>query len=165
MRPAAVATLALFAVALVACDKTLLGLPRVPLSVLSPDGRSVASVRNHVTIDPPDQSVWLDSNGETTRLRRLGPDSDWCDTIVWSADSSTVAFLVQGARLITADRASHHVVSEKWLTDWRGEYPPYRAARDLRLSEDGREARYRDCGQAPVRFTQPGCVDRVMLVR
>ena len=67
-------------------------------------------------------------------IRRLGGDADWCNTIVWSADGSTVAYLVQDARLVTVDAASGSIVSEKWLTDWKGEYPPGRVVRGLALS-------------------------------
>lgn len=128
------------------CDEEQLGLPRMPLSVPSPDGRAVAFVRNHVTIDPPDQSVWLaEGDGEPKRIRRLGGDSDWCNTIVWSADGSTVAFLIQDARLLTVDRRSGNVVSEKWLVEWQGEYPPAGWVTGLTLSEDGREAFFQSC--------------------
>ena len=136
----------------------MLGLPRVPLSVMSPDGAAEAFVRNHPNIDPPSQSVWLRVGSTTRLLQNLGPDSDWCNTIVWSGDSSTVGYLVQDARLLTADRASGRIVSEKWLTDWRGEYPPYRVVLDLTLSADGREARFRDCAR-PVRYGFDGAGD------
>jgi hypothetical protein len=129
-----------------ACTREQLGLPRVPVSVTSPDGRFVAFVRNHPNVDPPAQSIWLQSTGASAaKLKALGGDSDWCDRIVWSADSSTVSYLVQGARLITVDALTGRVLSEQWLTDWQGEYPPHRRVRDLSLSPTGNEARYRDC--------------------
>ncbi|MGZ8868402.1 MAG: hypothetical protein ACXW2P_08660 [Thermoanaerobaculia bacterium] len=148
---------------LLRCDKEQLGLPRVALSVTSPDGRAVAFVRNHPSIDPPEQSVWLSVDGRARQLRRLGPDSDWCNTIVWSADGSTVGFLVQDARLLTFDRASGQFVSEKWLTKWQGEYPPHNVAVNLGLSADGREAIYRECGRRPGSLA--GCTDRNMQIR
>jgi hypothetical protein len=75
----------------------------------------------------------------------LGPDSDWCNLVVWSPDSSTVAFLIQDARLITVDAASQMVISYKWLTAWQGEYPPYQMAVSLTLDARGTEARFRIC--------------------
>ncbi len=117
----------------------------MPVSATSPDGGAVAFVRNHPNIDPPAQSIWLRTGGSSHRLKQLGGDSDWCNRVVWSADGSTAAFLVQDARLITVDRASRRIVSEKWLTEWKGEYPPYRVVTALSLSADGREARFREC--------------------
>lgn len=143
------------------CDKEMLGLPRVPLSVPSPDGRAVAFVRNHVTIDGPDQSVWLvDGDGKAKRIRRLGGDSDWCNTIVWSADGSTVGYLIQDARLLAVDRRSGNVLSEKWLVEWQGEYPPYRYVTNLALSADGREAIFQSCQRRVRGGFRPGsCTD------
>jgi hypothetical protein len=129
-----------------ACTREQLGFPRTPVSAVSPDGRFVAAVQNHANIDPPSQSIWLGPvKSFATRLQKLGPDSDWCNLIVWSPDSSTVSYLVQDARLITVDAQSARIVSEKWLTDWKGEYPPYRIVRNLALSADGHEAMFQDC--------------------
>lgn len=157
-----------------ACNAEQLGLPRYALIAGSPDGAARAFVRNHPGIDPPTQSIWIAEGDAETRLARLGPDSDWCNTVVWSADGSTVAFLIQDARLITADRASRRIVSEKWLTEWKGEYPPYRAVVGLTLSPDGREARYTDCARSvrygmaappPDASSLRGCVERVAAIR
>jgi hypothetical protein len=145
------------------CDQKQLGLPRVALSVTSPDGRAVAFVRNHPSIDPPEQSVWLSVDGRARRLRRLGSDSDWCSKIVWSADGSTVGFLVQDARLLTFDRASGQFVSEKWLTKWQGEYPPHYVAGILSLAADGRRAIYRECRRPA--GSGVNCTDRSMQIR
>jgi hypothetical protein len=124
------------------------------VSAVSPDGRFIASVRNHPNLDPPSQSIWLGPvKGSATRLKTLGPDSDWCNVIVWSPDSSTVSYLVQDARLITVDAHSARIISEKWLTDWKGEYPPYRIVRNLTLATDGHEALFQDCQR---RRTRPG---------
>ena len=137
-----------------ACTREQLGVPRTPVSVTSPDGQFVAFVRNHPNLDPPSQSIWLGAIGRSaTKLKTLGPDSDWCNTIVWSSDSSTVSYLVQDARLVTADARAMRMVSERWLTDWKGEYPPYRMVRDLSLSAAGHEAHFRDCKR---NMTSPG---------
>ena len=129
-----------------ACSARQLGFPRTQVSATSPDDNHLAFVRNHPDIDPPSQSIWVGRQGAQPRLiRQLGPDSDWCNTIVWAPDSSTVAFLIQDARLITVDASSQTVISDKWLTAWRGEYPPYQMAVDLTLGARGTEARFRVC--------------------
>lgn len=141
----------------------MLGLPRVAVSARSPDGLTVAYVRNHPTIDGPSQSLWLVRSGQPERqLRRLGEDSDWCNVIVWSADSSTASYLVQDARLITVDSRSGNIVSEKWLTEWRGEYPPNRIVGNLAHSGDGCNVTFRDC---PRRSAGQGCLEHELPVR
>ena len=95
VRPVLVAGLA---AAAMACEAAQLGWPPVPLRLPSPDGRVVAFVKNHPDVDPPNQSLWLQaSNRAATELARLAPDADWCNLIVWSADSRRVAFLVSDA--------------------------------------------------------------------
>lgn len=137
----------LIASASAACTTAQLGLPRSPVAVDSPDGLAVAYVRNRASLDPPDQSIWLRRDGRAMEVKRLAPDQDWCSRIVWSADSSTVAFLIQDLRLVTVDALSARIVSEQWLGEWNGEYPPHRVAQDLALSADGRHARLRDCAR------------------
>jgi hypothetical protein len=128
------------------CSKRQLGLPRVPLSSTSPDGRFVAQVHNHLSVDPPDQSIWIGSpHGTLRQIEHLGPDSDWCNTIVWSADSSTVAYLIQDARLRVVRAGSSATVFNNWIVERRGEYPPQLQVKDLTLSPDGKEATYRAC--------------------
>jgi hypothetical protein len=146
----------LLGVCMAGCSAGQLGLPRVPVSATSPDSGHVAFVRNHPNIDPPSQSIWLSAREGTARqIQRLGPDSDWCNLVVWSPDSSTVAFLIQDARLITVDAASQQIVSDQWLTPWQGEYPPYQMAIDLSLDRRGTEARFRLCER---HMTRPGYV-------
>jgi hypothetical protein len=130
---------------------------------MSPDGAFRVSVRNHRSFDPPDRSLWLQPRaGEDRLIRRLGGDGDWCRTIVWSADSSTVAFLVQDARIVVVHAATGMVLAEHWLVDPNGN-PTERTARSLRLSPDGRHASYRDCrrpGGHPRPFRLEPCVER-----
>ena len=154
--------MSILAILLAVCSLVVAGCGK-ELSVVSPDGGSVAFVRNHPVIDPPAQSIWLQIGPDAKLLRRLGPDSDWCNTIVWSSDSSTVAFLVQDARLLVADRHSRRIVSERWLTEWNGEYPPYRIVESLTLSADGREAVFRDCNR-PLRRSRD-CSERRVVIR
>jgi hypothetical protein len=108
------------------------------LVVPSRDGRRTASVRNHWSIDPPRQTLWLDD----TRVATLGEDMDWCRTVVWSEDGSTVAYLVQDAKLIVVDAASGSPTSSRWLVEQDG-YPSTHEVRNLTI--DGASARYRSC--------------------
>jgi hypothetical protein len=123
-----------------------MGCTRTHLTVQSPDQQMVALVLSHASIDPPSQSLWLGPvNGSPRKLLRLSEDQDWCNTVVWSADSSTVAFLVQDARLLAFDR-SGRLLLNRWLVDHR-DYPPRELARDLSLSVDGSVATFRPCAR------------------
>ena len=140
------AAIILLVINCLACSKAQLGLPRTPHSKESPDGRFVAFVRNHITVDPPDQSIWVGHAGASPRkIERLSADMDWCSTIEWSADSSTVAFVIRGGRLRVVDAANGRTLFNEWIVEWHGEYPPAIEIRDLTLSSDGRTARFRGC--------------------
>ena len=123
------------------------------LAVASPDGRHTASVRNHWSIDPPAQSLWIDDE----RIARLSEDQDWCRTIVWSRDGSTVAFLVQDANLIAADAVTRRNFFRQWLVDRDG-YPTSQLASGLRLSDDGRTASFRVCPRRRGECSEPRTV-------
>lgn len=128
------------------CKPIDLGFPRVHASAASPDGRFVALVRNHPTMDPPDQSVWLGPAGGSARMvQRLSGDQDWCDTIVWAPDSSLVGFLIQDARLLVARPATGQVVFDAWLVDQLGAYPPPFKAVDVAFLPDGSGVAFRPC--------------------
>lgn len=138
--------LVLLAVALAGCQPTTLGLPRVHASAASPDGRFVAAVRNHPTMDPPDQSLWLEPAGGSARMvLRLSADQDWCDTIVWAPDSSLVGFLIQDARLVVARPATGQVVFDAWLVDRLGAYPPAFKAVDVAFLPGASGVAFRAC--------------------
>ena len=143
-------------VAASACNSALQwGIPRVPVSATSPDGGYIAFVRNQPNIDPPSQSLWVGrSESGPHKIQDLGPDSDWCNVIAWSGDSTTVSYLIQDARLITIDAASQRIVSERWLTPQDG-YPTSRMAVDVSLSHDGRRVRFRECDR---KVGRPGYV-------
>lgn len=108
------------------------------LHVRSPNGALDASVRNHWSIDPPAQSLWLDD----TRIATLGEDVDWCNTIVWSSDGGTAGYLVQDAKLIAVDAATRRIVSTQWLVARDG-YPTSQEVRELQI--DGKVARFKRC--------------------
>jgi hypothetical protein len=117
------------------------GLPRVPVSAVSPDGRFTAFVRNHPNIDPPDQDIWLqERGGDAVRLGALAPDNEWCDAIVWSADSSRVAFVVKNATLEVYEAETRTKVFDA--------YPGRRPnvfLKDVSLSADGTAAVFNEC--------------------
>ncbi len=131
-----------------ACSLQDLGLPRVAVSSWSPDGRYRAFVRNHPSIDPPAQSLWLASaTGAATLIRKLSEDQDWCRVIAWAGDSRSVAFLVQDARLIVVDAATRRTRVDRWLVEQDG-YPPTQLVIDLSVSQDGSSVRFKACRRA-----------------
>jgi len=135
-----------FAAAALACEAAQLGWPPVPVRVPSPDGRLVAFVRNHRSVDPPNQSLWLQaSNGAATELTRLAPDADWCNLIVWSADSRRVAFLISDAVIHVYDGQSHAKVFSGFVGRRSWDQPPRYTLRDLALSPDGASVTFREC--------------------
>lgn len=124
---------------------TLEGRPRVDLETPSPDGTITAFVKNHYTIDGPDQSIWLRfGDGSKKKLQRLAADQDWCSLIVWSGDSSRVGFLIQDAHLFAYDSGTGDLVADEWLVEQDG-YPPTYRVRNLALSEEGRRVSFRRC--------------------
>lgn len=130
---------------LVWSNRLELGLPRVALSVESPDGRFVAFVRNHPELDPPNQSIWLERVGGGAELiERLGPDQDWCDEVVWSEDSTRVAFVITHARLRVVEAASGGTLFDDWVLESPLRYTPDFRIRDLELTRAG-TARFRTC--------------------
>jgi hypothetical protein len=71
------------------------GLPAVAVSAVSPNREFTASVRNHISLDPPDQTLVLRGPAGETVLQYLIPDEDWSDQIAWSPDSGEVGFLIR----------------------------------------------------------------------
>lgn len=129
------------------CKAQQLGWPRTPVSAVSPDGRWRAYVRNHATIDPPEQSLWL-QNVKTDRavlVRQLAGDVDWCSAIAWAPDSAAVVFLIQDGRALAVHPANTEVYADRWLFAHTGSYPPMRAVRNLTLSAGGRAASFVSC--------------------
>jgi hypothetical protein len=128
------------------CTRLQWGVPHVAVRAVSPDQRYTAVVRNRPNIDPPAQSLWLEQAGTSAiQLQELLGDVDWCDAIAWSGDSSTVAFLVRGAKLVIADTATKRITDERWLVPQTGAYPPLQVVRALTLSSDGRGASFQIC--------------------
>lgn len=140
---------AVCAVAISGCDRSLLGLPAVAVSATSPDGAVTAYVRNHPSIDPPSQSLWMRlADGRDVQASKLAPDQDWSNLVAWSADSTRAGFLVQDSRLALVDASSGRVLGWTHLVEDRLDYPTAEVARDLALSADGAHASYRVCKRA-----------------
>jgi hypothetical protein len=122
------------------------GLPRVPVSATSPDGRFVAFVRNHPNPDPWDQSLWIrNASGTEWQVGRVPPDAFWCDRIAWSADSRRVAFVVADAIVHVYDARTRERVFAGFVNRRSWDVPPRFILRDFVLSADGRAAFFREC--------------------
>jgi hypothetical protein len=87
-------------------------LPRTHTWAESPDGRLTAFVRQHFDIDPPNDHLYVGAVGESpAHVMALAPDMDWCRTILWTADSRRVAFLIRDQHLAIFDAASHELTA------------------------------------------------------
>lgn len=111
---------------------------KVVSHAVSPDGRRVAEVRSHWSLDPPSQSLWLAPSPaeRPRRIARLGGDTDWCDEIAWSPDGSRVAFLIRGAFLDVYNAADGRRLVRHNLVELDG-YPGSREARHVKLLAGG----------------------------
>lgn len=121
-----------------ACQLSRDWLPRTHTASTSPDGRYTAFVRQGLSIDPPDDHLYLGATGTAPRLlMSLAPDADWCRTIVWTADSRRVGFLVRDQQLAVFDTATAEHVAMLSLVKADG-YPGSQGARDIVLGAGGR---------------------------
>ena len=128
------------------------GYEPVHLRSSSPGSRTIAEVRSRFTLDPPAQSLWIKTPEKPPKkLANLLRDYEWCEKIIWSPDSSKVAFLITGLRLDVYDLRNLRLVSSVPLVHVDS-YPGSREARDVRFSRDGSSVEFRDC-----RRSQPDC--------
>lgn len=100
IQPMRAAALLLLALTL-ACTPADLAFP-------SPDGTHTAFVRNHWSIDPPRQSLWVDG----AHIVDLAEDQDWCRKVVWAADGATVTFLVKDEKPVVVDVARKRIADD-----------------------------------------------------
>lgn len=159
-RPGAGLTLLIALLPLAAgCSRRQLGLPQVALAVDSPDGGHRAVVRNHPSIDPPRQSLWLERvSGGRQWLRDLSEDQDGCDQAVWSPDGRRVAFVVQGIELLVYSVPDGELVQRsRPRTD--GSSPPSPHVAELRFTEDGSALDFRLCSRRGDRCAEPARLD------
>lgn len=113
-------------------------LPTTHTISTSTDGRWTAWVRQGFSIDPPDDHLFLKGpDGRVTKLMDLAPDADWCRTIIWTADSARVGFVITDNRLSVFDVSSHEHVNEVVLVKIDG-YPGSEAVRNLAFTDSGR---------------------------
>ena len=121
------------------------------VSSRSPDGRYLAYVENHLSIDPPNQSLRLASTERSlaaawnhVKLRQLGEDSESCTAIAWSPSGRHVAFVINESQVVTYEARSARLVGEIDLVDRDG-YPTTRMVLGLRFESDGSRLSYLDC--------------------
>lgn len=129
-----------------ACTAEQWGFPRTPVFAASPDRRYAAFVRNHPNPDPWDQSLWIQpKGGRATRVMRVPPDAFWCDTILWSADSRRVAFIVANAIVHVFDPASRQSVFSGFVGRRSWDTPPRYVLSAAALTADGGGMVFREC--------------------
>jgi hypothetical protein len=130
----------------IACEAAQIGLPAIALKVPSPRGNAVAFVRNHPAIDPPNQTLWLERDGQAAvKLADLPADTFWCDRIVWSDDGQRVAFVVADAIVQIFDVESANPIYSGFVGTRSWDTPPRFILRDVALSQDGSIVSFREC--------------------
>jgi hypothetical protein len=110
----------------------------------SPDGNTVAYVMDVPCFDGPCQSLWIRAGGSSTRLQKLGEDSESCDQIVWTPDSSRVAFIVNGYQMRVFDAKTGSNIGAVSLIEPDG-YPTSRVVRGVTFSSNGAAVTFDDC--------------------
>ncbi len=128
------------------CRPEQLGIPRVAAERLSPTGQHLAWVKNHLSFDPPAQSLWVRDlrTNEASRVLLLAEDQDWCHTIAWAADGSAVVFIVQDARAVVFDLESNIIPADEWLVSHEN-YPTKTYADAVSFGESGQSLVFREC--------------------
>jgi hypothetical protein len=128
------------------CSRQQLGLPRIAAVQLSPNGNHRAWVKNHLSFDPPAQSLWVRDlrTNEAKRVLLLAEDQDWCRTIEWAADGSALVFVVQDARAVVYDVESDRVLADAWLVSHES-YPTKTYADAVSFGALGQSLVFREC--------------------
>jgi hypothetical protein len=129
--------LATAVVATSGCEQARAFLPRTHTRSVSPDGRHTAIVRQGLNNDPPDDHLFLVTNGRATRkLMDLAPDADWCHSIIWTPDSRLVGFVISDVRVAVFDAGTERLHAIVPLID-QGCCGGPQEARDVAFSADG----------------------------
>ena len=124
--------------------KAELGLPRVDSRFTAPSGGFVAEVRNHVSIDPPEQSLWVGPvGGRLVRVAGVASDTTWDGPCAWSLDSSAFAFMVGDELNVVTSRGEGILVRHRLTQVVEG---GDREIRDLVVSTDSGEMSLVLCG-------------------
>jgi len=131
----------------------------IPHSLESADGRYRASVRSHISVDPPQQTLWLRDmrDGSEIELGRLSGQAERVQSVHWSADSRRVAFLLDGTRLLVFEAASGRKIFDRILAGPEP-YPGNRCVRNLSFQADGNGVSFDLCHR-----WKAGVIERVTL--
>ena len=117
-------------------------LPRTHTTSVSPNGHHTAFVRQAFNIDPPDDHLYLSvSGGPARHLMDLPADADWCKTIIWTADSRKVGFLIDDERLAVFD-AEAGTLEAMLVLVGSGVYGGMQEARDVSFNHDGTQVSF-----------------------
>lgn len=124
--------------------------PDVADSWRSPDGRYVAEVRNHLSIDPPYQVLWIGRpGGPMRRVQTVAADTERSNgPVLWSSDSKRAVYVDAGVSIVVVDPESggsrrRSILPRDGSQELRG----------LRLAEDGTQASFQVCRPRTVECT------------
>jgi len=98
--------------------------PKIVLSVPSPDGNYEAYVEEAPSIDPPNQSLFVQRSNKVyfMLIADLAEDIDSIEQIVWSPDSQIVVF--RSRHYLTATRVTDYQTVRIYLgKEWRRSQP------------------------------------------
>jgi hypothetical protein len=107
--------------------QAMLSGPEVVMEVSSPDGEFVAYVEEPPSLDPPNQSLFVERGDKThfMRIAKLAGDVDSIKDIVWSEDGDIVVFHSQC--YLTAARVADWRTTRVYLgREWRRAEPKRR---------------------------------------
>jgi len=124
--------------------------PEVVLEVASPDGEFVAYVEEAPSLDPPNQSLFVERGDKTRfmRIAKLAGDIDSIEDIVWSPDGGIVVF--HSKCYLTTTRVSDWRTVRVYLgREWRRAEPKRRTT-----FSSGGAARFVE----EIKFPEPGVV-------
>jgi hypothetical protein len=109
------------------CTAEQLGLPRLELTIISPDKQSIVEVHNDPSIDPPQQSLWIGRRGgELQKVTDVSCDGPkWRGPSAWSHDGKLFAFAI-------VDRDVYVVEAETGAIRVEGESPGGGARHEIR---------------------------------
>ena len=98
--------------------------PKTVLSVPSPDGEYLAYVEDSPSIDPPNQSLWIERIDKIRfmLIAGLAGDVDFIKEVAWSPDSQIVVF--HSKDYLTATRVSDWLTVRLYLgKEWTRSHP------------------------------------------
>lgn len=125
------------------CFAEQLEMPGVAAQWRSPNGRYVAEVRNHFSVDPPEQSLWIGAvGGEMYRIQTVASDTDpSVERVAWSGDSALAVYVDALAEIVVVDAGSGRTLARHAIVARNaGE-----AVRALELDPRGAHASFRVC--------------------